>query len=126
VIAGGGAVYGRKSVEIWNVRDQKKLGDLSEFRSGLFALAISHSEKLFAVGGGNYGSGGDLSVWSLAESRQIGFVSFGEFPIDGLAFSPDDNVLAAASDDGFVLLYAVDRIRGPQVKKQDFACAVRF
>jgi WD40 repeat protein len=121
VIAGGGAVYGRKSVEIWSTKDERKVGELSAFRGGLFALAIAHSAKLFAVAGGNYGSGGDLSVWGLADPREIGFVSFGEFPIDGLAFSPDDNVLAAASEDGFVLLYAVDRIRGPQVKKQPSA-----
>src|SRR6266508_1223149 len=121
VIAGGGAVYGKKSVEIWNTTNEKKIGELSAFRSGLFALAISHSAKIFAVAGGNYGSGGDLSLWSLTDPREIGFVSFGEFPIDGLAFSPDDNILAAASDDGFVLLYSVDRIRGPQVKKQDYA-----
>lgn len=119
VIAGGGAVYGRKSVEIWNIREQKKIGELTEFRSGLFALAISNSKRLFAVAGGNYGSGGDLSVWTLAEPRELGFVSFGEFPISGLAFSPDDKVLAAGSEDGFVVLYAVEQIRGPEVNKQD-------
>lgn len=121
VIAGGGAVYGKKSVEIWNTRDEKKIGELSAFRSGLFALAISHSAKFFAVAGGNYGSGGDLSLWSLNDPNEIGFISFGEFPIEGLAFSPDDSILAAGSNDGFVLLYAVDRIHGPQVKKQDYA-----
>jgi WD40 repeat protein len=121
VIAGGGAVYGKKSVEIWKASDQKKIGEVSEFRSGLFGMAISHSEKLFAVSGGNYGSGGDLSLWTLNEPHEIGFISFGEFPLEGLAFSPDDKVLAAGSDDGFVLLYAVDRIHGPQVKKQDYS-----
>jgi WD40 repeat protein len=121
VIAGGGAVYGDKSVEIWKTTDEKKIGGLSEFRSGLFGMAIAHSAKLFALSGGNYGSGGDLSLWTLSHPREIGFVSFGEFPIEGLSFSPDDRVLAAASNDGFVLLYAVDRIRGPQVKKQDYA-----
>ena len=121
VIAGGGAVYGEKSVGIWNIKEQKKLGDLTDFRSGLFALDISHSKKLFAVAGGNYGSGGDLSVWSLTDLRELGFVSFGEFPIHALAFSPDDKTLAAGSDDGFVLLYAVEQIRGPEVKKQDYA-----
>jgi len=121
VVAGGGAVYGKKLVEIWKTSDQKKIGEVSAFRSGLFGMAISHSEKLFAVSGGNYGSGGDLSLWTLNDPHEIGFVSFGEFPLHGLAFSPDDNMLAAASDDGFVLLYAVNRIHGPQVKKQDYS-----
>jgi WD40 repeat protein len=118
VIAGGGAVYGRKSVEVWNAPDGKKVGEVSDFRGGLFALAISNSGKHFAVAGGNYGSGGDLSLWDLQEAREIGYVSFGEMPIEGLAFSPDDKVLAAGSNDGFVLLYAVDRIKGTEVKKQ--------
>lgn len=118
VITGGGAVYGEKGVEIWNAQDGKKVGGASDFRGGLFALAVSHSGKLFAVAGGNYGSGGDLSLWDLQEAREIGYVSFGEMPIEGLAFSPDDKILAAGSNDGFVLLYAVDRIRGPEVKKQ--------
>jgi WD40 repeat protein len=120
VIAGGGAIYGKKSVDIWKVKDDKPIGQLSGFRSGLFALAVSHSEKLFAVAGGDYGSGGDLSLWNLSEAKEIGYVSFGEFPIQALAFSPDDSILAAGSDDAFVLLYAVDRIRGPEVKKQDY------
>lgn len=76
---------------------------------------------LFAVAGGDYGSAGDLSLWTLDSPHEIGFVSFGEFPLDAVSFSPDDKVLAAASNDGFGLLYAVDRIRGPQVKKQDYA-----
>lgn len=119
VIAGGGAVYGEKTIEIWNAKDGKKVNEVSGFRSGLFALAISHSSKLFAVAGGEYGSGGDLSLWDLKEAQEIGFVSFGEMPIEGLAFSPDDKVLAAGSNDGFVLLYAVDRLRGPELKKQN-------
>ncbi|HEV8368101.1 MAG TPA: hypothetical protein VGQ39_09125, partial [Pyrinomonadaceae bacterium] len=122
VIAGGGAIYGKKSVEIWSASDKKRIGELTDFRSGLFALAIAHSAKFFALAGGDYGSGGDLSLWSLSENpREVGYVSFGEFPIDDLAFSPDDRTLAAASNDHFVLLYDVARIRGPEIKRQDYA-----
>lgn len=118
IIAGGGAIYGEKSVEIRKFPEGQKVKELSEFRTGLFALAISHSGKLFAVAGGDYGGEGSLSLWNLNDARELGFASFGESPIQGLAFNPDDSILAAASEDGFVLLYAVDRIRGPQVKKQ--------
>jgi WD40 repeat protein len=119
IIAGGGSIFGEKVVEIWSAAEGKKVAEMSDFRSGLFSVAISHSGQFFAVSGGGYGSGGDLSLWELKEAREVGFVSFGEFPIHGLAFSPDDKVLAAGSEDGFVLLYAVERIRGPEVKKQD-------
>ncbi|HEX8494979.1 MAG TPA: hypothetical protein VF658_19215 [Pyrinomonadaceae bacterium] len=120
IIAGGGAIYGKKSVQIWDFHEGRKVYELNEFRNGLFALAISHSGKLFAVAGGTYGGGeGAVSLWNLDEGRELGFVSFGDYPIHGLAFSPDDSLLAAASSDGFVLLYSVERLRGPQVKKQD-------
>ena len=75
---------------VWDVEDEKPVSEISQFRSGLFALAIAHSGKLFALGGGSYGPGGDLSVWSLSEAEEVAFVSFGQFPIEGLAFSPDD------------------------------------
>lgn len=122
VVAGGGAVYGRKSVEIWDFKEGRRVSELTDFRAGLFALSISNSGRLFAVAGGDYGSGGgDLSLWSLDGPRELGFVSFGDFPIEGVAFSPDDKLLAAASESGFVLLYSVERMRGPHVKAQDFA-----
>ena len=57
-IGGGGSVFGKKLVQIWNVNEKKKLNELTEFRSGVFSVAISNSSSLFAVAGGNYGGGG--------------------------------------------------------------------
>jgi hypothetical protein len=67
------------------------------------------------------GTGGDLSLWSFRDFHEIGFVSAGKFPIEGLAFSPDDSVLAAGSHDGIVFLYAVDKLHGPERTKQSYA-----
>ncbi len=121
LVTGGGGIYGNKVVEIRNFPEGKVVNELTEFRNGLFALAISHSGKLFAVAGGSYGGEGNVSLRSLDDARELGFVSFGDFPIKGIAFSPDDSLLAAASESGFILLYAVDRIRGVESKKQDYA-----
>ena len=120
-VSGGGSIIGEKYVKVWNINSGQTSGELSDFRSGLFASAISHSGKLLALSGGDYGSGGDLSIWSFPETKEIGFLSFGEFPIQALDFSPDDKTLAAGSEDGFVLLYDVNRIKGPQSKKQDYS-----
>lgn len=121
IVEGGGAIYGRKLVAVWNLRDGAKVNEISEFRNGLFALAISHSGKLFAVAGGDYGGEGSLSLWNLTDMHELGFTTFGESPIFGVAFSPDDSLLAAASYDGFVLLYDANRFRGPLLNKQESA-----
>jgi WD40 repeat protein len=120
LLNGGGAVYRDKNVELLNALDGKSLARVSEIRSGLFTSAISHSERWIALGGGNYGSGGDLSLWSLEDFSEIAFTSAGEFPVMDLAFSPDDSELAAGSHDGAVFLYSVEQLRGPERTKQEY------
>lgn len=121
IVAGGGAVYQYKNVELMNASNGESLARLSEFRSGLFTSAVSHSDQWLALGGGNWGSGGDLSLWNLRDLHEIGFVSVGRFPIEGLAFSLDDSVLAAGSHDGVVFLFSVEKLRGPERTKQKYA-----
>lgn len=118
VVAGGGAVYGDKNVELMNASNGESLARLSEIRSGLFTSAISHSDQWLALGGGDYGSGGDLSLWNFRDLHEMGFISAGRFPIQGLAFSPDDSVLAAGSHDGAVFLFSAEKLRGPERTKQ--------
>ena len=114
LVSGGVAVYGKKLVEIWHLGDSNPPAEISGFRAGLFASAISHSEKLVAFGGGDYGSGGDVVLWKIGEAQETGHVLTGKFPIQSLAFSADDTILAAASHDGAVFLYAVDHIHTTQ------------
>jgi len=120
IVAGGGAVYGDKNVELMDASTGETIGRLSAIRYGLFAAAISHSDQWIALGGGNYGSGGDLSLWSARDFKEIGYVSAGSFPIEGLAFSPNDAVLAVGSDDGEVFLLSVEKLRGPERTKQKY------
>lgn len=121
IILGGGSVFGEKLVEIWSYPEGQKIKDISGIENGLFSSAISNSGKIFAVAGGIYGGGGSLSLWTIDDTHELGFVSFGDMPIQGVAFNQDDTILAAASESGSVLLYSVDKIHGPEVKKQDFA-----
>ena len=119
VVAGGGAICCEKVVEIWDRVDGRRVARLTEFRDGLFAAAISNSESFVALGGGDYGNGGHLSLWNIDPVRELGSVSIGKFPLKSLAFSPDDSMLAAASSDGEVLLFSVNQIKGPQIAKQN-------
>ena len=119
LVAGGGAVYGPKLVEIWNQTGEHPIAQLTQFHDGVFAAAVDRAESVLAIGGGDYGTGGNLSLWSLDTKKEIGFVSVGKFPLQSLAFSPGGDVLAAGSGDAEVLLFSVDQLRGPQVTKQD-------
>lgn len=120
LISGGAPILGPKSVGVWDVTAERKVIQLNHFRQGIFSVAVSSSGNLFALGGGNYGPGGDISIWTLPAGQERAYVSFGRFPIDGLAFSPDDRFLAAASADGVVLVYTVERLHGPQIQRQGY------
>lgn len=119
-ISGGGAVYGEKSVKIRRYSNGEIIKDLTEFRDGVFSLAISNTEKYFALSGGTYGgeNAGYFSFWSLGEINEIGFVAFGDAPIKGLAFNNDDSVLAVGGNNSEILLYDTNLLRGKQVEKQ--------
>ncbi|HEX8738295.1 MAG TPA: hypothetical protein VF721_23370 [Pyrinomonadaceae bacterium] len=121
-ISGGGGIFAGKLVEIRDFPEGRKIKELTEFRNGVFALSISNSGKFFALAGGTYGGddSGSVSLWSR-DGKELGFAMFGETPIQGLAFNPDDSILAVGSYDGVVLLYDVSRFRGRQIKKQDEA-----
>lgn len=42
----------------------------------------------------------------------------GDSPVQGLAFSGDDKMLAVGSEDGYVLVYDTDTFRGGEIKQQ--------
>ncbi len=118
LVTGCGGITGWKSVQIWNSADGDSLEEISDFRSGVFSAASSRTGGLLALAGGGYGEGGDLGLRTLKDGKQIGYVPLGEFPIGSLAFSPDDQTLAAGSEDGYVALLDVSRIRGSLLKEQ--------
>lgn len=117
-ISGGGAIYGSKSIKIRTHPDGKEVKKLTDFRSGIFELAISKSGKFFALGGGDYSGEGTFSLWSLDDVKELGFASFGDFPVKGLSFSSDDKMLAVGSENGAVLIYDVNSFRGNEIKQQ--------
>jgi WD40 repeat protein len=117
-ISGGGAIYGDKSVKIRHFPDGKLIKELTDFRNGVFTFAISNTEKYLALAGGDYGGEGSFGLWSLEDFKELGFGTFGDFPVKGLAFNFDDSVVAIGSENGFVLLYDVNRFRGKQVESQ--------
>jgi hypothetical protein len=118
ILPGGWTTTKKNGLEIHSVADGKSIGQISGLSDSLYASAVSHSESFIALAGGSYGGHGDLALWDLGTFKELGYESFGEMPIQSVTFSPDDTLLAAGSDDGFVLLYSVDLLRGPQTVQQ--------
>jgi WD40 repeat protein len=112
VVTGGGAISREKLVEIWKTNDFGPPAKISDLKGGVFTGAISHSEELVALGGGDYAPArGDVVLWKTGDLQEVGHISSAKSPIAALAFSPDDRLLAAASGDGVVYLYSVELIR---------------
>ena len=121
LVTGGGAMFGPKLLKIMDLKSGTTVANLEGFRDGMYGLAFSQNKDTFAVSGGGYGSGGFVSVWDTAAGKEVGYVSYGDFPIQSLAYSHDDKLLAAGSESDAVVLYDPAKLRGPEVKKQDYA-----
>lgn len=121
VSGGSGITAGEDGVGVWRFPALTPITTVPGLTGGQFALAISKTGDRFAVGGGDYGGGGTVGLWETDSGRELGFARFGHMPIQGLAFSPDDKFLAAASEDGFLLIYDVARLLGPEVIKRPTA-----
>lgn len=119
LVSGGGAMFGPKLLRVMDLRADKTLADIEGFRDGLYGLAFAQSKRTFAVSGGGYGSGGFVSVWDTEAGKELGYVTYGDFPIQSIAYSRDDKLLAAGSKSGSVVIYDAAKIRGPEVEKQE-------
>lgn len=121
LVTGGGAMFDKKILKIMDLNENKTVASFEGFRDGVYGLAFSQSKKTFALSGGGYGAGGFVSVWDTSTGRELGFASYGRFPIQGLAYSHDDKLLAAGSESDAVVLYDPEKLRGPEVERQDFS-----
>jgi len=119
LVTGGAGIAAGKSVEFRSLPSGELQHEITQFRAGIFAASISHSGKSLLLAGGSYGSGGDLSSWSLPDAAQTGYRSFGKMPFESVAWSPDDSYFAAGSADGYVVLYRTADFRGPEVREQE-------
>jgi WD40 repeat protein/DNA-binding SARP family transcriptional activator len=87
-------------VTLWRARDLTALVDLRGPCGEVESLVFSHDGRLVACAGG-----GDTVIWS-ERTRQL-LAVLAPRRNDGVNFSPDDRLLAAAAQDGKVRLYAV-------------------
>jgi WD40 repeat protein/DNA-binding SARP family transcriptional activator len=95
-------------VTIWRTRDQKPVGELRGPTGVVIAFAYSHDGRLVAAVGSPTSPSGSskLVVWNVAKRRIANVLPPGPGGAQAVAFSPDDRLVATASN-GELLVYAL-------------------
>jgi hypothetical protein len=97
-------VTGSESGELflWDLARRKKIGKLGKTKHPLHCLAVSHDGKLLATGGGTWGAKtpGELRLWDLESREEITLLEGHRRLVLGVAFSADDQLLAAVDYSG--------------------------
>jgi WD40 repeat protein len=99
-------------VTLWGVPSGKVVGTLTGHVRDVRALAFTHDGKTLATGGGDR----SIRLWNVATRQQTGMLQEPNGLIDpkaefagilAVAYSPDGNSVATASDDGQVSIYGL-------------------
>jgi WD40 repeat protein len=116
---GGLAVSGNDGhVQLWNVSGRPHLtyvlrgmGSINKYHEAVTALAYSPDGSLVAAGDVNHTAGpvpwryGTVAVWNVVTGRLLWKVRNKDGWVNGVAFSPDGTMLAAAQETNRVTLY---------------------
>jgi len=99
----------RQRVKVYDPNTGGTVQDLQEFAGFPLAVAFSHNGRWLAAGNTLW----DLSTGKKAHEfrghiQRTGPDTFRGFAVGGLAFSPDDRLLASAGDDGTIILFDVE------------------
>ena len=100
------------AVTLWNPSTGKVVGTLTGHRLDVRALAFTHDSKTLATGSADR----SVRLWNVATRKQSGVLQESKTPpevygaapaILAVAWSPDGNNVATASDDGEVSIYSL-------------------
>jgi WD40 repeat protein len=92
-----------QEVVIWDAQTGVLRQRLTGFADRVVALAFSNSGKLLVTGGGAPTADGEVKVFDLATGKPVLDIKNGHSDtVFGVAFSPDDKMLATCAADKFV------------------------
>ncbi len=91
---------GDDSLHIWHVADSKEEAAIAHGVSGSELIAFSPDGKFLATT-----NGGSVVLWNLAERRIVQVIDSFGWPIVGVSWLPETNLLAVASDIGVTRIW---------------------
>jgi dipeptidyl aminopeptidase/acylaminoacyl peptidase len=98
------ASSGTSTVELWNLADRTRLGELTGHERFVYTVAFSGDSKLLASGSGD----GTVRLWEVATRKEVRKLQGHRGDVRSVCFSPDGKVLASAGEDAQVRLWEVD------------------
>ncbi len=103
LIAIGAGSLAENKARIWDTTTGELVAELEQ-QNRLTSLALSSDGKQLAGGAEN----GELTLWDIKSKRSVWTVKKNERMFDGLAFSPDGKLIAAANWDGTLQVFETE------------------
>ncbi len=109
-------------VTIWDAQSGEKTGSFEKHRLPILCLAFSPDGKLLAAGGGDEAAptwnqllNGELRLWNVADGSLVGQCAAVRSLLTDLDFAAQGTTIAAATLEGTVVLWDVNRLEGGRI-----------